>query len=71
MRTRIAIAVLCFFWIAVESRFSPSFFWQGVENSFASAIAALDGKILNAEGNGETASQAALNPGYALSRTAN
>ncbi|MBC8049724.1 MAG: hypothetical protein H7X92_06205 [Chitinophagales bacterium] len=69
MRTRIAIATLCFLWVAAESRFSPSFFWQGVETSFSSAVAALDGKILNVEGNAVSAAPDALTSNYVLART--
>ncbi len=69
MRARFAIAAVCFFWVAAESRFSPSFFWQSVENNFAGAVAVIDSEILGAGGGEQPALAAEKSPRVTLARS--
>jgi hypothetical protein len=50
MRHRLILLGLCLAWIAIESRFSPDFFWSSVRGNLATAMISLYAGLDRAEG---------------------
>ncbi len=68
MRARYAIAGVCLLWIAAESGFSPTYFWQSVETSLADAVSVIDTEILKV---GDTAPLVQADTEVTLAQSAN